>query len=132
MSRGFYIVVKNKDRNSKPYVERVRWRYIYYIVNTANNRGLKEHIFYDFEGKISTERKRENTKIMGKKCNWRMEITYKVISRDFITKEWFLHILQIFYNGYEMVPNLLSYMAYRQRQSEWQKALKLVKTYRNI
>jgi hypothetical protein len=93
MSRNFCIVVRNKDRNGKPYVERIRWRYIYHAVDTANNRELKKHILYNFESKISTERKRKNTKIMGKECNWGMEITYKTISRGFTTKEWFLHIL---------------------------------------
>jgi hypothetical protein len=69
MFRGFYIVVRSKDRNDKPYVERIRWRYIHYTIDIANNRGLKEHVFYDSEDKISIERKRENTKIMSKKCN---------------------------------------------------------------
>ena len=42
-----------------------------------------------------------------------MRVTYKAISRNFITKEWFLYILLTFYNGHKMVPNLLNYIAYR-------------------
>jgi hypothetical protein len=59
-----------------------------------------------------------------------MGITYKAISRDSATKEWFLHISQASHDGHEIVPNPLSYIAHRQRQPEWQKILKLARTHR--
>jgi hypothetical protein len=72
---------------------RVRWLYIYYNLETANKRGLKESIIYDSESNINSERKREHTKIMGKECKWRMGVSYKAISPNSITKEWFLRII---------------------------------------
>jgi hypothetical protein len=67
---------------------------------------------------------------MNNGCKWGMGVRYKAILPVFATKEWFLHILQIFHDSHEMVFNLLSYMIHRQRQPEWQKALKLAKTHR--
>jgi hypothetical protein len=67
MSRGFYVVYRSTDKNkAKTEIYRVRWQYIYYSLETANKRGLKKHVIYDFEGEISSERKRENTKIINK------------------------------------------------------------------
>ena len=72
---------------------RVRWLCIYHNLKIANKRGFEKYIIYDSEGNISNERKREHTKIMSKKYNWEMEINYKTISPNFITKEWFLRII---------------------------------------
>jgi hypothetical protein len=70
MSRGFYIVARNSDRNKEiTQIVRIRWQYIYHHLETANKRGLEKHIIYDSESKISSERKRENTKIMNKEYN---------------------------------------------------------------
>jgi hypothetical protein len=94
MSRGFCVVNRGSDRNkAKTEVYRVRWQCIYHSLETANKRGLKKHVTRDLEDKISSERKRENTKIMGKGCRWGMGVTYKAISRGSATKEWFLYIL---------------------------------------
>jgi hypothetical protein len=116
MSRSFCIVARSSDRNKeKTQIVRVRWQCIYYNLETANKRGLEKHVTYNSEGKISSERKRENTKIMGKGYNWGMGVSYKAISASFITKEWFFRILNASHNGYEMVPNPLSYIAHFQR-----------------
>jgi hypothetical protein len=131
MSRGFCVVHRSTDRNkAKTEIYRVRWQCIHYSLETANKRGLEEHVIYNSECEISSERKRENTKIMSRECKWGMEVRYKAISPISTTKEWFLHISQASHDGHEMAPNPLSYMAHRQRQPEWQKALELARTYR--
>jgi hypothetical protein len=69
MSRGFCIVVKCSNWNkTKTQVMRVRWLCIHHNLETANKRGLEEYITYDSKSNISSERKREHTKIMGKGC----------------------------------------------------------------
>jgi hypothetical protein len=131
MSRGFCIVGRSSDRNkAKTQIVRVRWQCIHHSLETANKRGLEKHVIYDSEGKISSERKHENTKIMGKGCNWGMGVSYKVISAGSATKEWFLRISNRSHNGHEMVPNPLSYIAHLQRQPEWKTSLALATTHR--
>jgi hypothetical protein len=69
MSCGFYIVIKSSDWNkTKTQFMRVRWLCIYHNLETANKRGLKEYVIYNSEGNISSERKREYTKIIDKGC----------------------------------------------------------------
>ena len=88
ISRGFYIVHRNTDKNkAKTEIYKVRWQYIHHNLETANKRGLKEHVIYNSENKISSERKRENTKIINKKCNWEIGVSYKVISANSTTKK---------------------------------------------
>jgi hypothetical protein len=131
MSRGFCIVARSSDRNKeKTQIVRVRWQCIYHSLETANKRGLEKHVTYNSESKISSERKRENTKIMDKGYNWGIGISYKTISTGFTTKEWFFRISNASHNGHEMVPNPLFYIAHLQRQPEWKTSLALVTTYR--
>jgi hypothetical protein len=116
MSRGFYVVHRSTDKNkAKTEIYKIRWQYIHHSLETANKRGLKKHITYDSKGEISSERKRENTKIISKKYKWGMGVRYKAILPISATKEWFLHILQTSHDSHEMALNLLSYIAYRQR-----------------
>jgi hypothetical protein len=69
MSRGFCIVHRNTDRNkAKTEIYRVRWQCIHYSLQIANKRGLEKYVTYNSESKISSERKRENTKIMSRGC----------------------------------------------------------------
>jgi hypothetical protein len=88
MSRDFCIVVKGSDWDkTKTQVMRVRWLCIYHKLKTANKRGLEKYVTYDSEGNISSERKREHTKIIDKRYNWGMKVSYKAISPSFTTKE---------------------------------------------
>jgi hypothetical protein len=86
MSRSFYVVYRSTDRNkAKTEIYRVRWQCIHSL-ETANKRGLEEHIIYNSKGEISSERKRENTKIINKECKWEMGVRYKAISPIFASR----------------------------------------------
>jgi hypothetical protein len=54
MSKDFAVVLRNKEAGNatRRTLMRVKWMCIYYDIETANKRGLEEHIERDKEGKI--------------------------------------------------------------------------------
>jgi hypothetical protein len=69
MSRNFCVVNRGSDRNkAKTEVYKIRWQCIHHSLETANKRRLEKHVTRDLKDKISSERKRKNTKIIGKGC----------------------------------------------------------------
>jgi hypothetical protein len=79
MSRGFAVVLRSKEAGNvdRGTPMRVRWQCIHHGNETANKRGLEEHVERDEEGKITSQRKEEHTYVSQMSCKWGLGVSFK-------------------------------------------------------
>jgi hypothetical protein len=97
---------------------------------TQNTRKLEDNVIKDSNGKITSDRQRDNT-IMGQlSCEWAVRCTYKSIGkRGSDKKAWVLSITWDSHS-HPLMADPLTYISYRHSITEFREQLVNTRTYR--
>jgi hypothetical protein len=79
LSVGFAVVrVSGSMKQQRP---RFQFKCIHHGVETANKRGLEEHVERDTDGNIVSRRKQEGTSVQQRGCKWEVYLALKILDK---------------------------------------------------
>lgn len=120
---GFDVVCKGGGSSKVPGGV---YRCIHHGKETRNGRGLEHRVTRDLEGNITSQRKREGTKVHQTDCDWRVNLAFIMIDKkdESQGRQWMLTKVSLTHKGHPLTANpFAAYPNHRKRFTQWQELI---------